>query len=195
LATDRRSIQRPPSPKRRRLEDNEGWELHGSSSISSIKNEYNAAFEASEFRAILLQWIVEDNIHFRKLNSPAFRRLLTYLNPKCEPFIPSHSTVSRWLNSAYNQQIGVVTEHLNTAASKINLSFDMWTSRNKLCLLGVVAHFLDRQFRPRTILLALPRHKGTHHGTTIAETFANIISYYNIQDRLGALSVITTART
>lgn len=80
----------------------------------------------------------------------------------------------------------MVTEHLNIAASKINISFDIWTSRNKLCLLSVVAHFIDRQFNPRTILLALPRHKGSYYGKTIAETFGNIISYYNIQDRLSA---------
>jgi hypothetical protein len=180
------SIYKPPLPKRRKIEDSNGWQRSGSSSTSAIQNTYNASFDPSEFRATVLEWITEDNVHFRKLDSPALRRLFEYLNPKCAPFIPSHQSIARWLDKAYNQQIGVVTEHLNTAASKINISFDMWTSRNKLCLLGVVAHFLDRSFTPRTILLALPRHKGSHHGKTIAETFASIISYYNIQDRLGA---------
>ena len=179
------TIRRPPTKKRRTLDD---WQSSGSTSASSVQNEYNAAFDLSEFRAALLQWITADNIHFRKLNSLAFRQLLVYLQPKCEPFIPCYTTVARWLDKAYNQQIGVVTEHIATAASKVHLSFDMWTSRNKLCLLGIVAHFLDRQFNPRTILLALPRHKGTHHGSTIAETFSSIISYYNINDRLGAFT-------
>lgn len=127
------SICRPSSPKRRKLHDSNGWQRSGSSSTSAVQNEYNAAFDASEFRALVLEWITNDNIHFKKLNSPALRALFTYLNPKCNAFIPSHPTVTRWLDKAYNQQIGVVTEHLNTAASKINLSFDMWTSKNKLC--------------------------------------------------------------
>lgn len=55
-----------------------------------------------------------------------------------------------------------------------------------MALLGVVAHFIDENLAPKTILLALPHHSGTHHGINLADTFAEVVSYYNIQDKLGA---------
>lgn len=41
------------------------------------------------------------------------------------------------------------------AVSKIHLSADLWTSPNQKGLLAVIAHFVDRDFRLITRLIAL----------------------------------------
>jgi hypothetical protein len=39
--------------------------------------------------------------------------------------------------------MGIVTEKLHAATSKIHLSFDLWTPRNLRALLGVNCYFAD----------------------------------------------------
>ncbi|KAF4546993.1 Hypothetical protein D9617_74g064550 [Elsinoe fawcettii] len=78
-----------------------------------------------------------------------------------------------------------MTEILASAITRINISFDLWTSRNKLALLGLVAHFVDAGSTPVTTLLALPRQAGRHTGANLAETIGAVIAHYNLQDRVG----------
>jgi hypothetical protein len=71
--------------------------------------------------------------------------------------MPSHTSISRWISKAYDQQLGAVTETLASAITKVSLSFDLWTSGTSVALLGVVAHFIDAKGKPTSILLSLPR--------------------------------------
>lgn len=82
-------------------------------------------FSSNAFQALLYSWIVTDNGVFRKMESPRFHALLRYLNPRCERLLPSHQTVSRTTGDIYDKQLGVVTETLGAAVTKINFSFDL----------------------------------------------------------------------
>jgi hypothetical protein len=50
-----------------------------------------------------------------------------------------------------------------------------------LALLGLVAYFIDSAGHSKSILLALPRQKGRHTGSNIANTVAEIISHYGLE--------------
>jgi hypothetical protein len=52
----------------------------------------------------------------------------------------------------------------------VHLSFDLWTSRSPLSLNGIVVHFVDEGFEPKTFLLALPKQEDEHTGANIADT-------------------------
>jgi hypothetical protein len=53
---------------------------------------------------------------------------------------------------AYNTHKVSIKEKLKTALSKIHISFDLWTSGNCLSLNGIVAHFVDADFKPQEIV-------------------------------------------
>lgn len=170
---------RPPS-KRRKLEDCDfGANTAQQRSVSS--------FDRNRFRALLLEWIIADSIPFRKIESEHFRRLLTFTgcNLRLEDHLPSRTTLSRWVGKAYDQQFVAVKEVVQSAATRINLSFDLWTSHNQLALLGLVAHFLDHSGVPRTVLLSLPRQKGRHCGQGISGTIAEVIREFDVGNKLG----------
>jgi len=78
-----------------------------------------------------------------------------------------------------------VRELLVTSKSRINLSFDVWTSSNDLSLLGVVAHFIDSRDRLRTALLGLPRLVGSHSGENMATCVRSVINEYEFGHNLG----------
>lgn len=113
------------------------------------------------------------------------RALFSYLNGRSEGNIPSSITTSRTLAILYDKAIGTVTETLRSAITKINFSFDLWTSNNKLALLGLCAHFINIEGKAITTLLALPRQTGRHSGLNTAETISEIIASYGLQDKLG----------
>ncbi|GAB7336402.1 hypothetical protein MBLNU13_g09120t1 [Cladosporium sp. NU13] len=154
---------------------------------TGIKADGSEIFACSTFQTLLYNWIVADNVSFRKVESSHFHALLRYLNPRCERLLPSHQTISRTIGEIYDKQLGTVTEALRVATTKINFSFDLWTSKNRLALLGLVAHFIDNAGCPGSILLALPRQKGRHTGANIADTVAEIICHYDLQKRVGYL--------
>jgi len=151
----------------------------------SLANHIAAKFDTHDFKALLYDWIVHDSVSFKQLESDRLRKLLIYLNKRCKAHIPSRVTVGRTIGRIYNRCAGVVTEQLVTAVSKINVSFDLWTSGNKLALLGLCIHYFNEQGTPVTSLLALPQQKGRHTGLRIADTVMDIITAYNLELRLG----------
>ena len=83
----------------------------------------------------------------------------------------------------YNSSLAIVESHLQSATTKINLSFDLWTSLGRrLSLLGVVAHYLDSTFTPRAVLLALPRIEGAHTAVNLSDQIGSILRYFNLQE-------------
>ncbi|KAN0081843.1 Ribonuclease H-like domain containing protein [Elaphomyces granulatus] len=139
----------------------------------------------SVFRALLLGWIVNDNIAFRKVDSKNFQALLIYLEGRLEGNIGSRFSVRRWIMNAYTKHTKVIKAKLAKSQSLIHLSFDLsfdlWTSRSLLSLKGIVVHFVDETFEARTFLLALPQQEGKHTGVNIADTS----TMYGIEKKIG----------
>jgi hypothetical protein len=78
-----------------------------------------------------------------------------------------------------------IKEVVRSAATRISLSFDLWTSHNQLVLLGLVAQFLDHSGVPKIVLLSLPRQKGRHCGHRISKTVVEVIREFDIGNKLG----------
>ena len=151
-------------------------------------NEAATEFDQHHFRALLYDWIISDNLSFHQLESDKLRSLLEYLEPRTKGLMPSHQTVSRTIASVYDKVLGLVTDSLNSALTKINISFDLWTSKNKLALLGLCAHYIDNTGKPVTTLLALPRQSGFHSGFNLSETISAIISEFGLSNKVGYIT-------
>lgn len=155
----------------------------------AVQNSNWTEFKIEDFEARLYSWILSSSTSFNTVESTEFKNLLLYLQPRCRKYLPSHQTVSRRIGRIYDQSIALIVEALAGSITSIHLSFDLWTSRNNIALLGLVAHFISAEGKPTTILLALPRQTGRHTGIHISSTVSSIIQYYGIQHRLG--NVIT----
>jgi len=57
-----------------------------------------------------------------------------------------------------------------------NLPFDPWTSKSKLVLLDIRAHFVNENGQPVTMLLTLLCQNGCHKGIDMAEIISQILS-------------------
>ncbi|XWX00783.1 hypothetical protein V2A60_008804 [Cordyceps javanica] len=153
----------------------------------AVMNALIASFDPLHFRQLLIRWVACDNIPFNKLESPYFRELMEYTNSAVieSGSLPTHNTMRDWIVGAFNRHKGVVTELLGRSLSRINISFDVWTSRKFTSLLGLTVHFLDDGGKLRTFLLGLPRFEGQHSGENLADRVSEIIHEYDLNDRVG----------
>jgi hypothetical protein len=61
-----------------------------------------------------------------------------------------------------------VKEDLLLSKSKVHISFDLWTSTNKLAMLGVVAYYLTKDLTARSLLIGFREVVGAHSNENIA---------------------------
>lgn len=166
-----------------------------------VMNWMNGRFDPEHFKKLLINWVVCDTIPFCKLESQPFRDMCGYLHPEARRCIPHHTTMRKMVIDEYERYLPVVGELLQAATTRIHLSFDIWTSRQKLCLagncslllscsranglVGIVAHFLDQDFGCRTLLLSLPEQVG-QAGVRISTTIQLILDQFKLApSRLG----------
>jgi hypothetical protein len=100
--------------------------------------------------------------------------------------IPSRRSLRRYIEATYNSSLATVESHLQSATTKINLSFDLWTSLGRrLSPLSVVAHYLDASFTLRAVLLALLRMQGAHTAINLSEQLGSILCYFKLEYSFG----------
>jgi hypothetical protein len=95
---------------------------------------------AERWRVDFMNWIAYDNITFEQAASEHLRKVILGGGPEVARLLPCARTVRSWLLTTYEERIADVRKSLAMARSKINLSFDAWSSPNHRSLLGIVAH-------------------------------------------------------
>jgi hypothetical protein len=61
----------------------------------------------------------------------------------------------------------------------------MDVTRPPSSLLGVVTYYLNADHQPRTVLLALPRMRGSHTVVNTAATLSDLLQHIDLTTRLG----------
>jgi hypothetical protein len=120
----------------------------------------------------------------------------------------SHSTTASWILKAYEDAKLQVVQSLENATSKATLSFDGWTANNKvLDLLGIVTHYLDKDYKNRVVVLGLRDTLRSHSGVNIADHLLSVLNDFSLSDKIAyfiadnainndkALSVLSRAST
>lgn len=167
----------PQRKKQRTLFDVVDLDSHRSKD-QALMNAFIASFDPIRFQQLLIRWVACDNVPFHKLESPYFRDLMGYANSAIveSGSLPTHSTIREWIIRSLNRHKGIVKELLGRSLSRINVSFDSWSSRRFTSLLGLTVHFLDDKGKFCTFLLGLPQIEGRHSGENLAGRVSDIIS-------------------
>lgn len=136
----------------------------------------------------LVSLIVVRNLSFRIVEWPEFHTFCRVLNPESADYlITAHSTVPKLIERSWQTQKDIVRKRLQSALSSIHLSLDIWTSPNRLLLLGICAHFVDQtQEKLSKALLAL-RTVTNHSGDEQFATLLPVLQDYGIVRKLGSI--------
>ena len=113
-------------------------------------------FVRSDWQLRFLQWAINDEISLRQSASALLRGLIAYRNPIIEPVLPqSHTTTRIWIVKAFHKAKEAIRSDLSTSISRISISFDGWKSDNELDLLGVMAHYVEKDYKVKNVLIAI----------------------------------------
>jgi hypothetical protein len=132
--------------------------------------------QADRFRLLLIRWIVMMHVALTMVEHKTFRELVLYICPALNKvLVHTGNTIRRWIIKEFEKRRLKIRNELAEAKSKIYFSFDLWTSPNSLAFYIIVAHFLNKNLRNRSILIGLSRVKGCHSGENIAEAIIPVI--------------------
>jgi hypothetical protein len=126
------------------------------------------------------------HIAFRMVENEYFRNLVAFLSSSIGRSLPRiASTIRGWIMEVYKVEKAAVKQELRSVVSNIHLSFDGWTSPNNYSSLSVFAHFINSGGARRIRLLAFRRTYGVKPAANEAVVLIEVISEYNVQDRIG----------
>jgi hypothetical protein len=143
---------------------------------------------AVRWRTDFINWITRDDMSFAQAASERLHKVILGGGPHVRNLLPCNQTVRAWVKATYHERIIDVKKSLAGARSKINLSFDAWSSLNHLSLFGSVGHWIDSERKLKTALLAL-RLLDSHYGHEIADTVLPVIRTFEIENKLGAFQM------
>jgi hypothetical protein len=136
----------------------------------------------------LITLIVVRNLPFRVIEWPEFRAFCQVLNPESSDFITTtHSQITKQIKLSWQTHQDVVRKKLQSAISSIHLSLDIWTSPNRLLLLGICAHFVDCTQEKHTKALLALSTVANHSGDEQFATLLPVLKDYGIVRKLGSI--------
>lgn len=117
-----------------------------------------------------------------------FRDMMLYSSPHLrhdDTLFKTGRSVSDGLVASFLACQLILISMLQACGTAVHLSFDLWSSPNKYAFLGIVCHFIDHQWKARTVLLALRPLYGSHAGVDIAPLVIHVIKCYGLSNFLG----------
>lgn len=82
-----------------------------------------------------------------------------------------------------------IKQRLQSAVSSIHVTCDLWTSGNRLGLIGIVSHFVDEDGVLRNLTIALREIEGAHSGENMANILWEVFADYQILTKLGYFTI------
>ncbi|GIZ43027.1 hypothetical protein CKM354_000627100 [Cercospora kikuchii] len=143
--------------------------------------------DRTEWRSLFLEYAVTDEHSLRALASERLKRLATYRQPVLEMLFPtSHNTPRAWIVDLCKKTLPRVKSDMATAISGIALSFDAWLADidGGTDFLGVHAHYFDKDYQLKTVLIGLVPTYGNHTGEEQANILLKLIRQYDIASKL-----------
>lgn len=136
----------------------------------------------SEFRELLANLIVNQNLAFSIVDSEDFRVFCQRMNR--EDFSVSRKTIKTSIENIYKAKKEKIHAILNDFDSSFSICTDVWTSKNQIPFLGVTIHFINSNWQKVTLLIGFVYLDGSHSGVNLASEIAILLRGYGILNRL-----------
>ncbi|RKK58984.1 hypothetical protein BFJ69_g17339 [Fusarium oxysporum] len=140
----------------------------------------------ARIRELSVGHIIDSNLPFTTFESTYLQELFRQLDSDLYAQVPWGRTATKKdLEDILVSKKAAVKEELENAVTQIHLSFDLWTSPNRLAFISIFGHFIDRRLSYQSRLLAFKRQIGSHAGENIAYTIRNVVRDWGIDCKLG----------
>lgn len=105
---------------------------------------------------LYLRWIIRKDISFAQAEDDDLCFIFQFMNAPANALLPrSGSTIRLRVLELFHEGQKRTRLMLQNALSSINITCDAWTSPNRLGMLAVVFHFVNKNVKLQTLLLFL----------------------------------------
>src|SRR6266542_3344663 len=115
---------------------------------------------------LLLEFIITDSQPFHILKSDGFKKLLFALDPLYS--VPCDKTLKNLITDAYKVGVKELLSFIISSCEFISITTDLWTARSKTGYIGITGHWVDENFKPYDILIAIESILYPHTAITIS---------------------------
>ncbi|KAK8073310.1 restless-like transposase [Apiospora phragmitis] len=153
-----------------------------------IIHKIHSSFDKAYFQRLIVEWIVDESLPFRSVDSPGFHAVCNYLNPQvqAQQAIMSRTTLRSRVIQEFKRHHQTVITVLQNAPGQIHFAFDGWRSGNRHNVYGLTCFFRDKLTnQPRKIVLGMPEVSGSHTGDLVGAAIIKLIDSYNIGNKVG----------
>jgi hypothetical protein len=122
------------------------------------------SFNRSEFRRLLVHYIVSGNKPFTEAENPMLRQIFEYLNPAVAIHNAhlSGDAIRSKIISEFEKHSATIATYLESRQGLVHISFDGWTARNQLPLYGIACFCRDDEGKPVKLILGVPEISQRH---------------------------------
>ncbi|KAI8650877.1 Dimer-Tnp-hAT domain-containing protein [Fusarium keratoplasticum] len=132
----------------------------------------------ARIRELSVGYIVDSNLPFTTFESTYLQELFRQLDPDLYTQVPWGRTAAKKdLEDILSLKKAAVKEELDKAITQVHISFDLWTSPNRLAFISIFGHYIDQSNLYQSRLLAFRRQIGSHAGENIAYTIRNVVPF------------------
>ncbi|RYC80249.1 hypothetical protein BFJ63_vAg16870 [Fusarium oxysporum f. sp. narcissi] len=140
----------------------------------------------ARIRELSVGYIVDSSLPFTTFESTYLQELFRQLDSDLHIQVPwGQTTAKKDLEDILSLKKAAVKEELDGVVTQIHISFDLWTSPNRLTFISIFGHFIDRSSLYQSRLLAFRRQIGSHAGKNITYTVRNVVRDWGIDRKLG----------
>ena len=72
----------------------------------------------------------------------------------------------------------------NSLNTKVNITFDCWTSPNHRSVMGVTAHWIDDNWKLWDLVVAAVEIEGDHSGQNLEQHLFNVLEEFNLLSKV-----------
>ncbi|KAL0242834.1 hypothetical protein GEMRC1_005397 [Eukaryota sp. GEM-RC1] len=130
--------------------------------------------------SLIEDFVTHDHLPFTFAESSILRALLTFISPKIAQ--PCRKTVrSRIIQNYTHQKSHIIS--LLKKPNAINLTLDLWSSRQRLPFLGITCHFIE-DFQFHSIVLNVDLFEHPHTGDQVNAVVTKVLQEFGIAEKV-----------
>lgn len=137
------------------------------------------------FTKQVLKVIVSTRSPFRMVEDPEWIELCRLQNPLF--LLPGATTIRRYL-AAQSEQVNQSLLADVVPGSKLALSLDAWSSKTRNCFLGIMAHFIDKNWKLQSRLIGFEPLHEVHSGKELATVLHAVCQHFQLNGRVSAIT-------
>ena len=101
--------------------------------------------------------------------------------------MPDVKLVKQIIYRAYNYTYPLIVEYIEKHAISVNLTTDLWTSRNRQGYIGVTCCFLDEDFKLYELVLTISNIRYPHNTAHISNTLLEILDLWILREKVNTI--------